>query len=212
MYSIALIEKNEGHAIEYFANRDNWSEEFRQEVMSTPEEFRFCCIDCRKEYGLQLVLDEAPPNVKSVETVEDLLHGEVSYQHSVGFCGDFGPSFYSAGAFNSKYVGENARASYQLLAVMRAQEIIEQARYIRKNGSIKGHKARFVYNEDLETVFSDAAEISLPSNGRAPVGLNPEWFIAKCKACQEWLHGCEYSVQYCENCAESRPKPATDDD
>lgn len=155
-------------------------------------------------------LDKAPTTVQSVETVDELLHGEVSYAHTVGHCGDFGPSFYSGGAFSSLYVGPDARTWYQLLGVMRAQQIIEKARYIRKYGSAVGHKQRFVYDDDLAHVFRMAGDCNLPANGRAPVGLNPERFIARCKGCQDWLHGCEFGVQYCEKCMESKP-PAVND-
>jgi hypothetical protein len=159
---------------------------------------------------LQLVLDKAPMSIQSVETVEDLLHGPWSYKHSVGWCGDFGPSFYSGGALNSFFVGTNARAYYQLLGVMHSQQIIEEARYIRQHGSAKVDNARFVYGDNLECVFSDAAEQKLPANGRAPVGLNPERFIAQCKECQQWLHECEFNVQYCEKCIESKPAAVDD--
>jgi len=105
-YSAALIEKSEGHVMEYFAKRDRRSDELRQEVMSYPEYLRYVCIKCRREYGLQLVLDEAPPIVTSVETIDDLFHGEWSYQHTTGGGNitHFSPLFYSGGAFDSAYV------------------------------------------------------------------------------------------------------------
>ena len=61
----------------YFAKRDNWSEQRRQGVLSYPEHLRFACGDCRKEYCFQLVLDKAATSIQSVESVEDLLHGQV---------------------------------------------------------------------------------------------------------------------------------------
>jgi len=215
-YSAALIEKSDGHAIEYFAKRDNWTDERRQEVMSCPDYLRLVCKNCRKEYGLQLVLDEVPSTVASVETVEDLLHGEFIYRNSTqndylnGHGFHFSPSFYSGGAFDSAYVGRGATSIDKLLAVMRGQHIIEEARHIRKHGSIEGYKTRFVYSKNLETVFADAANHTFPFNGRAPVGLNPERFIARCKGCQQWLHGCECSVEYCESCSDSKPAAAGD--
>jgi hypothetical protein len=142
--------------------------------------------------------------------VEDVLHGDISFMKSVGDCGDFEPSFYSAGAFNSCNVGKNARAHYQLISVLRGQQFIEQARYLRKHGTHDGHKERFVYGDNLEDVFEKAANHDFPANGRAPVGLNPERFIAKCKGCSQWLHECEFHVQYCNQCEESKP-PAIED-
>lgn len=209
-YSIALIEKSPGHAIEYFAKRDNWSEEEREEVSEIPEHQRFACRECRKDYGLSLVLDKAPADLTSEGTVEDVLHGEWSYRHSTGFCGDFDPSFYSGGAFNSFFVGTNARSWDQLLGVMRSQHRIEEARYIRRHGTIDGYQERFVYGGNREHIFNDASEKNLSPNGRAPVGLNPERFIAKCKDCKEWLHECEFSVEYCERCEGSKPAAVND--
>ena len=91
---------------------------------------------------------------------------------------------------------------------MRAQDIIEEARYMQEHGSIKGYKARFLYDDDLETLFHEAANKSLPAKGRAPVGLNPERFIARCEECKQWLHGCEFNVKFCENCLESKAAAA----
>ena len=57
---------------------------------------------------------------------------------------DFDPLFYCGGAFSSFSAGENARSWYQLLGVMRAQRIIEEARFIRRRGSSEGHIARLL--------------------------------------------------------------------
>lgn len=204
-YTVCLIEKSENHALEYFSKRDNWSEEFRQEVMSVPEEGRLACRRCRRDYGLQLVLDQVPSFIESVESVDDVLRGEVSYKHTLGWCGGFDPSFYCGGAFNSYYVGVKARSRHQLLMVLAAQQIIEEARYVRKHGSRQGYQPRFVYDDEIYYVFQEAAERNFVPSGRAPVGLNPERFIATCKGCQQWLHGCEFNVQYCEDCEERKP-------
>lgn len=209
-YSIALIEKSEGHAFEYFAQRDRWSEELRKDMEEIPEHQRLACRQCRRAYGLSLVLDKAPSEVTAIGSVQDLLHGEWSYRHSIGHCGDFDPSFYSGGAFNSFFVGSRARSWSEQLGVLMSQQRIEEARYIRRYGTNDGYQARFVYGDTLESVFRDAANANLPRNGRAPVGLNPERFIAKCKGCQEWLHECEFNVKYCNQCVESKPAAVED--
>lgn len=204
-FSAALIEATEGHAVEYFSQRDSWSEEERQEILSYPEHRRFVCRGCRETYAMALILDNGSPVIQNAETVEDLLHGEVSYMQGRGWKGDFMPSFYGCGAFNSERVGNNARTDYQLYRALRAQDIMESNRYFHKHGTVEGYRKRFVYGYFLEEVFSLAAEHDFPSNGRAAVGLNPERFVARCKGCSQWLHECEWNVQYCDHCGESKP-------
>lgn len=53
-------------------------------------------------------------------------------------------------------------------------------------------------------------EYDFPDNGRAPVGLNPERIIAACKDCGQWLFGCEFHVEYCDHCMESKPAAVDD--
>lgn len=205
-YSAALIEKSEGHSNEFFSKRDNWTVNRRQEVLSFPEHQRFVCRSCREDYAFQLVLQKLPPEVQTAETVEDLLHGDLSYKQGAGYKGEFNPSFYSAGAFNSARVGDNARAHYQLLSALDAQDILEEGRYfLLKHGSYKGFKERFIFGYFLEGLFNVASSHAFPVSGRAPVGLNPERFVARCQECNQWLHGREFNVQYCDRCAESKP-------
>lgn len=44
--------------------------------MVFPEAHRYACMCCRQEYALQIVLDEAPPIITSVESAEEVLHGD----------------------------------------------------------------------------------------------------------------------------------------
>jgi hypothetical protein len=81
----------------YFSKRDNWSDDDRQEVLSYPEHLRFACKKCREEYAFHFVLDKVPAEVQTVESVGDVLRGEISFTKSVGHCGDLAPSFYNAG-------------------------------------------------------------------------------------------------------------------
>lgn len=77
LYTAALIEKSPRDATEYFAKRDNWSEEQRKEVLELPEHQRFVCRNCRKDYGLRLLLEKAPAILTSVGNVEDVFKWRV---------------------------------------------------------------------------------------------------------------------------------------
>mmetsp|Transcript_2912 Transcript_2912/g.5372 ORF Transcript_2912/g.5372 Transcript_2912/m.5372 type:complete len:92 (+) Transcript_2912:648-923(+) len=65
---------------------------------------RFACRNCREAYvyAFQLVLDKVPAEVQTVESVEDVLHGEIFFMKSVGHCGDFAPSFYTIAAMSGE--------------------------------------------------------------------------------------------------------------
>ena len=117
-YSVALFEKSKDHAMEFFAKRDKWSEDQRKEMCEIPEHERYACRECRKAYGLSLVLDKAPSMLSGIGNVdENVLHGEWSYRHTGGYGGDFDPSCYIGGAFSSFHVGMNARSWDQLMSV-----------------------------------------------------------------------------------------------
>jgi len=120
----------------------------------------------------------------------------------------FGPAFYAAPAFNSVYVGLNSRFVYQIASSLRAQEFIEKCRYVKKKGYVRGYTPRFAWDQNLADLFKKTGNLTFPPCGRAPVGLNPERFIAVCKKCSAWLHGYDFHEDYCEKCEATETKDA----
>jgi hypothetical protein len=135
-----------------------------------------------------------------VETINDVLRGEKALQFSVGVCGDMALSFYGGGVFDSAGM------------CLRAQSMAEKCRYIVKHGSDKDFRQRFIHAHDLfllangnqvmevvvafpeedgsqiiDWIFDRASVHWFPDIKRAPIGLNPERFIPKCKNCKKLL-------------------------
>lgn len=201
LYTIALFEKTENHAIDFFSKYWNWSEQDREEVNAIERLCRFACLPCRNAYALHLVLEQSPI---SLETVDDSLRGDLAFMFSRGFNGDFNPSWYSGGAFSSLRVRNDSRTIDEAYMLLRAQSIAELGRHILKHGSPVCYVKRFTYGKTLDVVFEQASKVIFPETARPPIGLNPERFIARCDECGEWLHGCEFGAR-CESCDESKP-------
>jgi len=209
-YSMALFESSQNDATEFFKNMFDWPEAKIREVNEVPPHSRIACGKCRQQYGLSQFLKEEHP----IDEFEDMLHGPKSLMKSVGsHCGDLSPSFYGGPTFNSKLVRNDARSDFMAQSMLFSQSRAEMLRYMIRHNTLKGYKQRFTFTRrdpkcdlvnnplgPLKDVFVEASKLTFPESGRSPVGLNPERFIAKCKACNDWLHGAEYRTVYCENC------------
>jgi hypothetical protein len=149
-------------------------------------------------YSMSLFFMEESPLDGSVE---DVLHGDKAFKFSNGETGFLCPSFYNGGAFDPTLVRSSARNIHKAKGILKAQSLAERVRYIMKHGNEKGYVDRFTHGDDLTKVFDSASEIILPGSNRAPVGLNPERFIASCESCHARLHGSEYGTQFCSKCA-----------
>lgn len=198
LYSLAMFEKSEGDATRFLSRLNNWSEKDLASVLQTPNELRMCCKQCRNMYSMSLFFMEESPLDGSVE---DVLHGDKAFKFSNGETGFLCPSFYNGGAFDPTLVRSSARNIHKAKGILKAQSLAERVRYIMKHGNEKGYVDRFTHGDDLTKVFDSASEIILPGSNRAPVGLNPERFIASCESCHARLHGSEYGTQFCSKCA-----------
>jgi hypothetical protein len=202
-YTIEIFEKSPGDAIDYFAKSMDWSQQERDEVEAIPSHLRFACKHCRNAYALNLVLQQAPIELT---TVDDSLRGDLTFMYSKGNCGDFNPSWYCGGAFSSLLVRKNARNIEEAYMMLRGQSIAELGRYILKHGSPVGYVKRFTYGKSVNEAFGEASKLIFPDMARPPIGLNPERFIGKCDNCGQWLHGCEFGVKMCESCENAKPR------
>ncbi|KAL3939483.1 MAG: hypothetical protein SGARI_001357 [Bacillariaceae sp.] len=116
---------------------------------------------------------------------------------------------WDGGTFDSALVRESARITQQAVHTLESQSLMEKVRYaIAHKGSIDGYQQRFTHGEKLDKVFDDAEGLILPGSSRPPVGLNPERFLSKCTSCGEWLHGCEFGVEFCSKCDKETKPPA----
>lgn len=205
MYSPFLFESTKGDALQFYQHFLGWSQESQEKIEQIPEKLRVVCKNCRFQYGLDLVLRNAPESIKEEKTTDELLHGDMHYCHTWRYSNStFDPSFYCVGVFNSEWVRSKARAKYLALEALGSQSRAEAARYILKHRTMDGYQSRFIYSTYLDGLF--AVTQSFPAPSRAPVGLNPERFIQKCKSCSTWLTGCEFDVDYCERCEDRKPE------
>lgn len=212
-YTMALFEKSQGDATEFFRQLYNCDNDRYQEVLRVPTHCRLACKPCRENYGLCRFVDGEFP----VDPSEDVLRAEKSLKFGPGYKGMLQPSFYGGSVFDSTRVKSEARDYNQARALLHAQAKAEKFRYMLKhNNSLKGYQPRFTYTapvrwddeeyfDPLDRVFEEGAKLALPSSGRAPVGLNPERFIAKCEDCKDWLHGAEFGTKFCQKCQDSKP-------
>ena len=200
-YTIAMFEKRKGDALSYFSKRYKWSARDREEVSKIDEKYRVACTGCRNDYALQLVFKQLPPEIQDVE---ESVKCEFAYQNSEGYTNHFRPSFYFGGVFDSTKKMGTARSMIGLLNMLRGQYRAEVARYILKHDcTIEGYQRRFTFGETTKEAFYLASNIIFPKPSRPPIGLNPERIVGTCEAkgCYTYLHGCEYTVKYCEVCA-----------
>jgi hypothetical protein len=114
----------------------------------------------------------------------------------------FSRRFYSGGVFDAKKIHY---PTYKALATLDSQLTAEKTRHWVKHETLEGYKPRFTYGTNLDALFERASTMHFEESKRAPVGLNPERFIASCQGCQQWLLDCEFGVQFCEKCNESKP-------
>jgi len=208
-YSMALFEKTEYDATEFFANIFNWDEERRRQVEEVPNHLRKACRYCRNQYGItQFLKDEAPLDDTLCE--EPLKDGDRTFKFSRGYCGQLCPSFYGGPTFDGHRVGSMARKYPEAVNVLVAQSKAEKTRYFIKHGNLHNYRPRFLHtkmtvDDPLKQLFEEASKITFDTNIRRPIGLNPERFIAQCESCGDWLHGCEYGTKFCVECDESKP-------
>lgn len=167
------------------------------------EYFVTCSYRCKWAY---LIDRKILPNEPTLEDAEDALHDVTHYSQG----NHFHPSFYAAPLFNSSYVRDSARSVFEILSSLSSQEFIEKCRYVKKKGDMGGYAPRFVKGYLIDEVFKDAGKVVFPETGRAPVGLNPERFISKCKSCRTWLNGYEFRAEYCRACEEERQSDEED--
>jgi len=121
----------------------------------------------------------------------------------------FLPKFYGVGSFNPILVKWWARSVDEQCCTLQSQLTAERARHLvkhlgeesalRKNLSIfsphknDAFKNRFTYGLGILS----RGNTSFPGSNRAPVGLNPERFIERCRGCDSFLLGCEYGTEFC---------------
>lgn len=214
-YSIMLFEQEEGEVIDYFANIFEWSPEKRSYMEALDPRLRVICRECRYKFETFAFLKRNDRHPSGSVSAEEILQSNLAFQRTRTA---FSPCFYSGVVFDSSRNGRRAYFVPALLSILRSQLLAEEVRYYTKTGSSHGYLPRFVYDNehqeygsisryesDIDYVFQDASETTFAASGRPPVGLNPERFIARCSGCDTWLVNCEFNVNYCELCSESKP-------
>ena len=217
-YTMAVFEKSEGHATEFFRMLHNWSDDYYSEVLRTASHLRMACRKCRWIYGIHLFLESESPVDDDADFLNLSKTLKMSYNSDTSSKLD--PDFYGGPAFDATLVKARARDIFKANSMLRAQSVAEMSRYILKHNTLRGYSPRFTYadhnhynhyddvkkqpwNAVLDQVFSDAEALLFPRTKKPPVGLNPERFIAKCEKCQIWLHGREYGTKLCYSCQQN---------
>jgi len=214
---IALFEIRPGHAIEFLSKRHGWTEDDRRLVASYPSTRCFTCQECRYEYAIWLVFSgDSRVNFLDFDLRDD--EGGLSFlfgTNEKGGITHFSGSFYGCPAFNSRLVRDSARTIEQMGWLIQSQHIAERARYLVQHlgeeecttytkfslySESKLCPDRFVADESLDGVLSVGERRVFPSSAKAPVGLNPERFVEVCKACSQYLLGCEFGTTLCKQC------------
>ena len=204
LYTQMMFENSPGDAIAFFRKRFNWSDDDLATVKNIDPYLRMACRRCKVQYNLiKVVMAKYPDLMKEYWLEEEKLRGCFSYMHTIGESkGEYEPSFYSGGVFESTQVRSDAKPTLKILSSLHAQKIFEVASYIMRHGSPDNYKKRFVHGDKLEEVFEMARCSVLQKSKRPPVGLNPERFIERCDQCQRWLLGNQYGVKDCKMCSE----------
>ena len=223
---IALFELEDRHALDFFSKRHGWSTEEKDLVARHPSTQCYACDHCRYEYAMYVVFSKDP--LASLMDPDDLREA-VSFAKGRtvkgggtdrgGSFSGFMPSFYGVGAFNPILVKWWGRSAVQLCDTLQSQLTAERARYLvkhlgeesalRKNLSIfsphknDAYKNRFTYSTSLQIFLGGHI---FPESNRAPVGLNPERFVEKCRSCNDYLIACEYGTEVCQRCKSSAVK------
>jgi hypothetical protein len=204
MYSFVVFERQDGEVIEFFAKVNDWSVEIRAAVEAVHPQRRRACRDCRYKYeDYSFVKANLVVAGDTKDDEDDLLRGERSFaKRGVTEKDIFSRRFYSGGVFDAKKINY---PTYKALASLDSQLTAEKTRYWVKHETLLGYKPRFTFGTDVDALFETASTMQFEESKRAPVGLNPERFIASCQVCQQWLLDCEFGVQFCEKCNESKP-------
>ena len=213
-YTMALFEKYEGHATEFFRKLHNWSDEYYNEMVNTASHLRRACVRCRERYGMHAFLENESP-VDADSDITDIPKTFKKTRENYSYSPTLHPSFYGGPAFDATLVKSRARNLYEARSMLKAQSAAEESRYMLRHNTLEGYSPRFTHtkilpgerypsdfpwNAVLDQVFSDAEALLYQRTKKPPVGLNPERFIAKCELCEEWLHGYEYGASRCDGC------------
>ena len=180
---------------------NEWSDAERAAVEAIHPWSRQACRNCRYKYENYAFLKRNPTNTDSID---DVLSEGPAFRRQMGKS-IFRPSFYSGGVFDSRRHGEDAIFIETALQALRSQLTAEKTRYSLKHGNLEDYTQRFVYEKSLHRVFQLASRVCFPKNTRAPVGLNPERFVAECNSCKCWMPTVEFKTRYCETCQEQKP-------
>ena len=160
-YSLYLFEREPGDAITFFSSLYEWSLTERELVESFSPESRVACRPCRNKYALHLFLRDFPLLLDESSSPNDLLHGDFSYFHRMGY---FAPSFYGGGVFDSKRVGVQARSILCQLSALRAQSLAEKAKRFAKMGPVANKQERFIYARSHDELFRRNVQLVSTSN------------------------------------------------
>jgi len=203
------LEKVEGEALDFFAQRDSWNEAKQAEIRNVHPWQRMCCRECRYEYENFSAVRRNPDFGENIERYpDDLLHGETSLRRQQARS-IFKTSFYSGGVFDGRRNLFDPYFDMKALAKLDTQLRAEKARYLEKHGNYVGYKPRYTFGVEMDKVFESASRLAFPDSTRNPVGLNPERFVGACKYCKQWLLDCEFGTDYCELCENRKPSAAT---
>ena len=209
-FSFALFEQEEGDAMRFFAECNNWTREWQQEVEAVDPRSRLACARCRQMYDMCKVLaltadtNESGESGKGKGPEDNFLHDELANndwkreQPTSVFNRN---EFYCGMSFDSRLARTCNFHKVHAVIGLQAKLHVERARHIVKHGSEEGYKQRFVFDTRIGKVFEKASKLVFAAPSRSPMGLNPERFMAKCEACDNWLANYEYSVKFCELCA-----------
>lgn len=205
LYTMLLFEKQEGEALEFFSQRDNWSETKKSEILAVHPWLRVCCRKCRYEYeNYAFVKRHAKYGEKIEGDVDELLQGESHYHRQRGRS-IFRTSFYSGGVFDGLHSRNHPYFFEKALASLDSQLQAEKARHFITNGTYDGYLPRYEFGMGLDNLFERASSRMFPASKRNPVGLNPERFVGKCADCTKWMIGYEFGSKYCELCEDLKP-------
>jgi hypothetical protein len=200
--------------LRFFAEYHEWDDELSTMVGGVDLRLRVACKNCRYRYYISTTAKQSDPVFDQLDE-ENILRepacqgwkGEYSqsiradrnvFSHGSAFC-----AFYCGSCFDSRLAREEF-SFRQLLGSLWSKKSLESEREKTKVSN-KRSGPRFVYGHRLASVFENARRNIFPTPARAPVGLNPERFVAKCEGCQKWLLDSEYGVQFCEQCSERKP-------
>jgi len=148
-YSLALFEREEGEAMDFFADFFRWSDADRRTVESIHPWSRQCCKECRYRYEEYAFLKRNPGNADSLDNIfRDATFSRYTDRNM------FAPRFYSGGVFDSTRHHDSAFIKPAALQALESQLLAEKTRHWIKHGEAAAYLPRFVFDEGTKLPVS----------------------------------------------------------